>query len=139
MDVEGTTKNQQSPAATVFFVLFAIGAVAAIAVLGIVAFSSFAGSGQFSSGPTIPDEWDPVLEPYIDLIESERRLEFEHPVNVRFTDISAEVAADFEAARELEEQFDSSNAVGPFADPYAEAFTLLGLVEFDPALSLIHI
>ena len=134
MDVEGTTKNQQSPAATVFFVLFAIGAVAAIAVLGIVAFASFAGSGQFSSGPTIPDEWDPVLEPYIDFIESERGLEFEHPVNVRFTDISAEVAADFEAARELEEQFDPSNAVGPFADPYAEAFTLLGLVEFDPDL-----
>ena len=133
MNVDGTSKSHQSTASTLFFIALAISSVVVIAVIGLLVAALLGGAAQFSSGPSIPDEWDETLEPYIDFIEAERGLEFDHPVNVRFTDISAEIAEDFAAARELEEQF-VVQGDELLADPYGDAFTLLGLVDFDPEL-----
>jgi hypothetical protein len=36
-----------------------------------------------------PKEWDPRIKPYVEVVEDERGLEFEHPVKVRFLDKKA--------------------------------------------------
>ena len=72
--------------------------------------------------------WDPVLEPYIAFVEAERALSFERPVEVRWADISAELAEDFAQDRE-------SAPTDQARDPFQEAYGLLGLVEVDPSVS----
>lgn len=114
-----------------------IAAISAIA-LGGVALSGGLDNGIsfFGSSTSTPDEWDPILEGYISFIEAERGLQFDHPVNLRFADIAAEVAADFEEARELDELFANEDGIEGIAvaDPYGDAYTLLGLVDFDADL-----
>lgn len=111
-----------------------VGIIAAIAALGV---GGFVIGGGLDSADFLtlerepPAEWDPILEPYIEFIEAERGLEFEHPVHVRFTDISAEVAENLEAYRAAEAAVGEAPETLAFADPYGEAYKLLGLVEFD--------
>lgn len=72
--------------------------------------------------------WDPVLEPYVDFVEAERGLSFDQPVDVRWADISNELAASFAQDRS------DVPADQPF-DPFQEAYGLLGLVDADPSIS----
>ena len=72
--------------------------------------------------------WDPALEPYVAFVESERGLSFHRPVDVRWADISSELADDFAAEREA-----APTDLSP--DPFQEAYGLLGLVDVDPSVS----
>ncbi len=72
--------------------------------------------------------WDPALQPYVDFVEDERGLTFERPVEVRWADISAELAADF-ARERADESSDGS------IDPFQEVYVLLGLLDVDPSVS----
>ncbi len=89
-----------------------LGGVAA--VVAIVAYSLFT--------LLAPKRWDPTLEQFVAFVETERGLEFDHPVNLRWADIAAEIEADRPAA-----------PPGIVVDPWADAHRLLGLV--DPAPS----
>jgi hypothetical protein len=63
-------------------VLAAVVAVALVAaVAGFVALRS--------DGSKYPDEWDPRVRSYVEVVEEERGLTFEHPVRVRFLDDAA--------------------------------------------------
>ena len=128
------TAKSQTKLAAVVGSLGVIAALTVVAVGGLFVSGSLSnGVSLFGSSSSTPDEWDPILETYIPFIEAERGLAFDHPVHLRFTDIAAEVAASFEEAREFDEQFDATNGIDA-VDPYGDAFTLLGLVDFDPDL-----
>ena len=47
-----------------------------------------AGTGAYfvlrDAGPSHPKEWDARIKPYVEIVEKERGLEFDHPVEVRF-------------------------------------------------------
>ena len=126
--VEG---NKQS---TLVALVVTVGVIAAIAAVGALA--GFA-TGAFDSAslegpvdPGHPESWDPILEPYVDFVEQERGLTFDHPVTLRYADIAAEIAADFDAQREYDESLADGEVVEVF-DPYADAWHLLGLVNFE--------
>ena len=55
-------------------------AVATLAVIGLVAI----GAVVVTSGNQYPDEWDSRVSDLVDFVESERGLDFEHPVPVEF-------------------------------------------------------
>lgn len=116
--------------------LGAIGSIAAVAVVAGFASGAFSSpSPVAASAPSHPDSWDPALEPYIEFIERERGLEFDHPVSLRYADIAAEVAADFEEQREFDEEWAAENDDVDYFDPYGEAWRLLGLVDFEAEAS----
>ncbi len=112
--------------------LAVIGAFAAIS-LGYTVYASGL-LGNDAIGPFAQEEWDPVLEPYVEFVESERGLRFGRPVDVRFANIAEEVAAGFEENRAALEAAQASLDELPVADPYGDAFTLLGLVDFEADL-----
>lgn len=63
--------------------------VALVAAVALVA-----GAGGFfllrgDDGPSYPKKWDARIKPYVDIVEDERDLKFEHPVKVRFLDNAA--------------------------------------------------
>lgn len=58
-------------------------------ILGIVALlvvgaATAAGVWWLQRGPDYPDQWDAKVKPYVDYVEKERGLKFEHPVYVDF-------------------------------------------------------
>lgn len=108
-------------------------AVAALGVGGFVVAGGLEAPAFLSSERQPPDEWDPMLAPYVDFVEAERGLEFEHPVHLRLADISAVVLEDFESYRAAEAAAAELPDAVAFADPYGEAYILLGLAEFDEA------
>jgi hypothetical protein len=55
-------------------------AVAVVAVIGLVAI----GAVVLTAGDQYPDEWDSRVSDLVDFVESERGLDFEHPVPVEF-------------------------------------------------------
>jgi hypothetical protein len=55
-------------------------AVAVVAVIGLVGI----GAVVLTTGDQYPDEWDSRVSDLVDFVESERGLEFEHPVPVEF-------------------------------------------------------
>ncbi len=110
-----------------FAVLGVIFAFAGVGAGGLFLFGEFDSSAGSWASPEPPEEWDPVLEPYVEFIEQERGLEFEHPVAVRYADISSEVAESLAAIREEEAATESPDSIA-FADPYGDAYRLLGLV-----------
>lgn len=73
--------------------------------------------------------WDPVLEPFVAFVEAERGLSFSDPVHLRWADISAELADEFERDRESASDEEE-------ADPFVAAYELLGLIEVDQANSV---
>jgi hypothetical protein len=74
-----------------------------------------------TAAPKAPDEWDRRVERFVEFVERERGLEFEHPVKVRFLDDEA-----FEAAlREGEEEPTAEDAA--IDEQYAGELVALGL------------
>jgi hypothetical protein len=55
-------------------------AVAVVAVVGLVA----AGAVVLTAGNSYPDDWDSRVSDLVDFVESERGLDFDHPVPVEF-------------------------------------------------------
>ena len=70
-----------------------------------------------------PRSWDPAVSDYVAFVESERGLEFDHAVDVRWADIAEELAEDFAFERQRSAELEPSN------DPYEEAYGLLGLID----------
>jgi hypothetical protein len=69
-----------------------------VASLGIVALvvgslGLAAAPAAAAKEPSIPDEWDPRVEQYVEFVEEHRKLEFDHPVTVKFLDDEAFVKA----------------------------------------------
>lgn len=64
--------------------------------------------------------WDPALVEYVAFVEAERGLVFDHPVDVRWADISAELNEAFAEERASADEPSED-------DPYSAAFVLLGL------------
>jgi hypothetical protein len=60
-------------------------AVALVLVAGVGALYVLRDDG----GPSYPTAWDPRVEPYVEVVEKERGLAFDHPVAVRFLDAKA--------------------------------------------------
>lgn len=58
-------------------------ALAAAGVLLVGAAVAF-GAWWLQRGPDFPDEWDPEVTEFVDFVEKERGLEFDHPVHVDF-------------------------------------------------------
>ena len=71
-----------------------------------------------------PKTWDPVLEPYVAFVESERGLTFTEPVDVRWANIAEEIQNDAPPLPTTDE-----------IDPWSEAYRLLGLVDPEPGTS----
>lgn len=71
-------------------------------------------------GPSYPDAWDPRVLPFVEIVERERDLEFEHPVHVDFLseeEFTSEVTADEdelsdEDREELEQMTGTLRALG---------------------------
>ncbi len=89
--------------------------VAVVVVAGLVAvvgvFVVLVGAVTLLGGRAAT--WDPALAPYVEFVERERGLEFEHPVDVRWASVADVVAA------------------GEFADEetsWAEPFQIVGLL-----------
>lgn len=59
-----------------------------VIVVVVVALALTSGLGAFfllrDSGPSHPKNWDARVQPFADIVEDERGLTFEHPVEVRF-------------------------------------------------------
>lgn len=111
-----------------FLVIGSVAAVGAVAAFATGVFDS--ASPVFPTGPSHPESWDPVLEPYIDFVEQERGLTFEHPVTLRYADIAAEIAENFDEQRAYDESV-ASDETAEYFDPYGDAWHLLGLVDFE--------
>lgn len=77
-----------------------------------------------SASIVYPDEWDPVVSPYVDFVAAERGLEFLHPVDVQFLDIETSLS---EAQEEYQESFDDVT-LAYFAD-WDIVNSILGLTE----------
>ena len=65
-----------------------------LALILVVALALIAGAGWYfllrdDDGSSHPKKWDPRIKPYVDIVEEERGLEFDHPVKVRFLDKAA--------------------------------------------------
>ena len=67
-----------------------------VLVLALVVVAVAAGIGAFlvlrgddDEKHSYPKEWDARIKPYVDVVEDERNLTFEHPVKVRFLDAKA--------------------------------------------------
>ena len=88
-----------------------------------------------------PAQWDPALEPYVAFIEAERGLTFDHPVNVRWTNIAEEIANEQAAARDtsifsIGDDDDAEASTDIPLDPWLEAYRVLGLVDPNPDRAL---
>lgn len=71
-----------------------------------------------------PEEWDPIVEPYVAFVENTRGLEFTNPVTV----MRADVAAELNSAQDVpDEAFVEGDGDRLGYDPYGEAIRLLGL------------
>lgn len=55
-----------------------------VAALLVVGAATAAGVWWLQRGPDYPDQWDAKVKPYVDYVEKERGLRFEHPVYVDF-------------------------------------------------------
>ncbi|NHA01827.1 hypothetical protein G5V59_25040 [Nocardioides sp. W3-2-3] len=55
-----------------------------IVALLVVGAATAAGVWWLQRGPDYPDQWDAKVKPYVDYVEKERGLKFEHPVYVDF-------------------------------------------------------
>ena len=60
------------------FLLLAVALLAAAGVAGVLWVRDDGGAGDY------PDAWDPRVEEYVEVVEDERDLEFDHPVHVDF-------------------------------------------------------
>ena len=67
------------------YVVLALAVVAAAVVVAVVLVSR----EDAASGPPHPSKWDPKVQAYVDIVEQERGLEFEHPVYVDFLSAKA--------------------------------------------------
>ncbi|KRB77194.1 hypothetical protein ASE01_10645 [Nocardioides sp. Root190] len=84
-----------------------------LAALLLISAGATAGVWWTQRGPDIPDEWDARVQPYVDIVEKQRGLEFEHPVHVDFLSEAAfqrEVTSEESelAEDELEEMEDAA-------------------------------
>jgi hypothetical protein len=62
------------------------------ALMGLAVTAAGAAAAVFvlrEDGPSYPDAWDARIEPYVEIVEKQRELPFDHPVRVRFLDAAA--------------------------------------------------
>lgn len=94
-----------------------------VAVAQSLARSEFDHAGH-SLATATPEEWDPVLEPFVEFVMTNRELVFVHPVKVEFRDIERSLASD--AASSLSD-FDAETIA--YFDAWGRVTTILGLTE----------
>jgi hypothetical protein len=89
----------------------ALAFVTAVALVAAGAFVSVAPSA--AGGATGPARWDKRVRRFVEFVEKERGLEFEHPVKVRFladAEFEAEIRADYEELTEEDRALDAQFA-----------------------------
>ena len=98
---------------------------ACAALVGLCAPAASAGKRPSDGGggkPDTPKEWDERVLPFVDFVEEQRELEFDHPVKVRFL-------SDNELEKELRSENDAqTKADREFEQQIAGEFRALGLV-----------